>query len=72
MSSPPPATSVPAARGQTHLTFGRNEPALHHYHQAFRAALGRRPLPRSTDGPSTLVPSTSRVPVQAAQEVEVP
>jgi carnitine monooxygenase subunit len=25
---------------QTHLTFGRNEPALHHYHNAHRRGLG--------------------------------
>jgi len=27
-----------------HLVFGRNEPALHHYHNTFRAALGMEPL----------------------------
>ncbi|MDE0726684.1 MAG: hypothetical protein OSB82_09465, partial [Alphaproteobacteria bacterium] len=27
-----------------HIIFGRNEPALHHYHQAFRAALQMPPL----------------------------
>lgn len=27
-----------------HLTFGRNEPALHHYHNTFRAALNLPPL----------------------------
>ncbi len=27
-----------------HLVFGRNEPALHHYHSHFRDALGLRPL----------------------------
>jgi hypothetical protein len=25
--------------------FGRNEPALHHYHAAYRDALGMPPLP---------------------------
>lgn len=25
---------------QTHFTFGRNEPALHHYHNAHRRGLG--------------------------------
>jgi hypothetical protein len=25
---------------QTHVIFGRNEPALHHYHSVFNAALG--------------------------------
>ena len=25
--------------------FGRNEPALHHYHNIYRAALGIDPLP---------------------------
>ena len=29
---------------QTHLTFGRNEPALHHYHNTHRAGLGLAPL----------------------------
>ena len=28
-----------------HLLFGRNEPALHHYHNTFREALGHEPLP---------------------------
>lgn len=28
----------------THLTFGRNEPALHHYHNTFREALNLPPL----------------------------
>ena len=27
-----------------HLLFGRNEPALHHYHNTFRSALGKPPL----------------------------
>jgi hypothetical protein len=27
-----------------HLIFGRNEPALHHYHNTFRAALNLPPL----------------------------
>lgn len=29
----------------SHSLFGRNEPALHHYHNTFRVALGRDPLP---------------------------
>jgi phenylpropionate dioxygenase-like ring-hydroxylating dioxygenase large terminal subunit len=29
---------------QEYVTFGRNEPALHHYHDAYRAALGLPPL----------------------------
>jgi phenylpropionate dioxygenase-like ring-hydroxylating dioxygenase large terminal subunit len=29
-----------------HLIFGRNEPALHHYHNTYRAALGMEPLER--------------------------
>ena len=29
----------------THVVFGRNEPALHHYHNTYRAALGMEPLP---------------------------
>ena len=29
-----------------HLIFGRNEPALHHYHNHFREALGMPPLER--------------------------
>ncbi|MED5361040.1 MAG: SRPBCC family protein, partial [Actinomycetota bacterium] len=28
-----------------HVMFGRNEPALHHYHNTYRAALGQEPLP---------------------------
>ena len=28
-----------------HITFGKNEPALHHYHNAFREALDMEPLP---------------------------
>ena len=27
------------------ITFGRNEPALHHYHNTFREALGYQKLP---------------------------
>ena len=27
-----------------HVVFGRNEPALHHYHNCFRTALGLEPL----------------------------
>ena len=30
----------------THLLFGRNEPALHHYHNTFREALNLPPLER--------------------------
>ena len=36
-----------------HLLFGRNEPALHHYHNTYREALGMDPLPlleRTTEG----------------------
>ena len=29
---------------QDHVIFGRNEPALHHYHQTYRDALGLEPL----------------------------
>ena len=29
---------------QDYITFGRNEPALHHYHNTYRAALGMPPL----------------------------
>jgi hypothetical protein len=29
-----------------HILFGRNEPALHHYHRHFREALGMSPLER--------------------------
>jgi hypothetical protein len=29
---------------QEYITFGRNEPALHHYHNTYRAALGMPPL----------------------------
>ena len=31
-----------------HLVFGRNEPALHHYHNTFRAALNMPPLEEFT------------------------
>lgn len=30
----------------TYLLFGRNEPALHHYHKTFREALNLPPLER--------------------------
>jgi len=30
---------------QEHVIFGRNEPALHHYHNTYRAELGMEPLP---------------------------
>ena len=44
------ATAAACQRGaksgaQTHVTFGRNEPALHHDHSTFREALGLEPLP---------------------------
>lgn len=29
----------------SHVVFGRNEPALHHYHNTYRSALGLEPLP---------------------------
>jgi hypothetical protein len=29
---------------QDYVTFGRNEPALHHYHNTYRSALGMDPL----------------------------
>jgi hypothetical protein len=29
---------------QAHVIFGRNEPALHHYHSTFNAVLGLPPL----------------------------
>ena len=32
-----------------HVVFGRNEPALHHYHSTYRAALGMPPLPLVAD-----------------------
>ena len=32
-----------------HVVFGRNEPALHHYHSTYRAALGMTPLPLLDD-----------------------
>lgn len=31
---------------QDYVLFGRNEPALHHYHNTYREALGMKPLPR--------------------------
>ena len=30
---------------QDSMLFGRNEPALHHYHNTYREALGMEPLP---------------------------
>jgi len=33
-----------AAGHMDHVIFGRNEPALHHYHNTYRAALGMAPL----------------------------
>jgi hypothetical protein len=33
--------------------FGRNEPALHHYHNTYRAALGMEPLPLLTEAEAT-------------------
>jgi hypothetical protein len=32
------------SEAQEYLTFGRNEPALHHDHNTYRAALGLPPL----------------------------
>lgn len=37
----------------THVLFGRNEPALHHYHSTYRAALGLDPLPLLDDAEAT-------------------
>ena len=40
-----------------YVVFGRNEPALHHYHNTYRAALGVEPLPlvdSATPGPGGL------------------
>ena len=31
-----------------HVVFGRNEPALHHYHSTYRAVFGMEPLPLVT------------------------
>jgi len=40
------STQISAKSGaQTHFTFGRNEPALHHYHNTHRLGLGLEPLP---------------------------
>lgn len=33
-----------ASGAQDHVIFGRNEPALHHYHNTYRHALGLEPL----------------------------
>ena len=39
-------TQRSADTGQlSHVLFGRNEPALHHYHNTFRTELGLDPLP---------------------------
>ncbi|HUW04149.1 MAG TPA: aromatic ring-hydroxylating dioxygenase subunit alpha [Acidimicrobiales bacterium] len=41
---------VTAESGQiTHALFGRNEPALHHYHSTYRSLLGLDPLPLLED-----------------------
>lgn len=37
----------------SHLLFGRNEPALHHFHNTYRAALGLEPLPLLDDAEVT-------------------
>ena len=34
--------------------FGRNEPALHHYHQTYRNALGMEPLPLLSEDEAVL------------------
>ena len=34
------------SEAQEFVLFGRNEPALHHYHDTYRAALGLQPLER--------------------------
>ena len=40
------AAQVGANSGlQKEVIFGRNEPALHHYHNTYREALGMEPLP---------------------------
>ena len=36
---------------QEYVVFGRNEPALHHYHNTYRAALGMPPLEPYTESP---------------------
>ena len=33
------------ARALSHVVFGRNEPALHHYHNTYRTLLGMPELP---------------------------
>ena len=40
------SSQVAASTGAVdHFVFGRNEPALHHYHNTYREALGMEPLP---------------------------
>ncbi len=34
-----------ASGAMSHVLFGRNEPALHHYHSTYRDVLGMKPLP---------------------------
>lgn len=46
MSASQQATANSGALAE--VIFGRNEPALHHYHNTYRAALGMDPLPLST------------------------
>jgi phenylpropionate dioxygenase-like ring-hydroxylating dioxygenase large terminal subunit len=41
--------STANSRALTEVVFGRNEPALHHYHNTYRAALGLDPLPLLTE-----------------------
>lgn len=38
---------------QSHVLFGRNEPALHHYHNTYREALGMEPLPLLSEAEAT-------------------
>ena len=41
------------AAAQPYSLFGRNEPALHHYHRTYRAFLGMDPLPLLTEEEAT-------------------
>ena len=47
MSASQQRTAASGAQGYS--LFGRNEPALHHYHSTYRAVLGMEPLPLLSD-----------------------
>lgn len=44
MSHPSASFWCAPTRNPEYTIFGRNEPALHHYHNTYREALGMEPL----------------------------